>query len=154
MWSALRFCYTLLVILWKNRVDKLYWHVKFRSTWQQRNEKETDTTGWALLLNLCKLRHNFSQEDLAMHFGVNQSTVSRLYSCWTKILEACMNEFPLWPDETSIHESVPAAFKNPHILTHVSSSMLRRLRTTAPVTRYSVTDVVWLQASNFQALHH
>ena len=27
-----------------------------------------------MLLTLCKLRHNFSQEDLAMRFGVNQST--------------------------------------------------------------------------------
>ena len=47
-----------------------------------------------------------------MRFGVNQSTVSRLYSCWTKIFEACINEFPLWPDKTSIQESVPAAFNN------------------------------------------
>ena len=46
-----------------------------------------------MLLTLCKLRHNFSQEDLAMRFGVNQSTMSRSYSCWTKILEACINEF-------------------------------------------------------------
>ena len=51
-----------------------------------------------MLSTLCKLRHNFSQEDLAMRFGVNQSTMSRLYSCWTEILEACINEFPLWPD--------------------------------------------------------
>ena len=27
-------------------------------------------------------------------------------------LEACINEFPLWPDKTSIQESVPATFKN------------------------------------------
>ena len=65
-----------------------------------------------MMLTLCKLRHNFSQEDLATRFGVNQSTMSRLYSCWTKILEACINEFPLWLDKTSIQESVPATFKN------------------------------------------
>ena len=40
------------------------------------------------------------------------------------------------------------------ILTHVSSSILRRLRLTALTTRCSVTDVVRLQASNFQELHH
>ena len=39
-------------------------------------------------------------------------TVSRLHSCWTKILEARINEFPLWPDKTLIQESVPATFKN------------------------------------------
>ena len=87
-------------------------HVKFQWTWQQRKEKETEARGWALLLTLCKLRPNFSQEDLAMRFGVNQSTVSRLYSCWTKIFEACINEYHLWPDKTSIQESVPAALKN------------------------------------------
>ena len=65
-----------------------------------------------MLSTLCNLRHNFSQEDLAMRFGVNQSAMSRLYSCSTKILEACINEFPLWPDKTSIQESVPATFKN------------------------------------------
>ena len=65
-----------------------------------------------MLLTLCKLRNNVSQEDLAMRFGVNPSTMSRLYSCWTKILEACINEFPLWLENTSIQESVPATFKN------------------------------------------
>ena len=62
-----------------------------------------------------------SQGDLAMRFGVNQSTIamSRLYSCWTKILEACINEFPLWPDKTSIQESVPSTFKNLYPDTHV-----------------------------------
>ena len=40
------------------------------------------------------------------------------------------------------------------ILTRVSSSILRKLRLTALTTRYSVSDVVRLQASNFQELHH
>ena len=47
-----------------------------------------------------------------MRFDVNQNTVSRFYSCWKKILKACINEFPLWPDKTSIQERVTAAFKN------------------------------------------
>ena len=47
-----------------------------------------------LLLTLCKLSHNFPQDDLAMRFCVNQSTVYRIFSCWTEILEACVNEFP------------------------------------------------------------
>ena len=40
------------------------------------------------------------------------------------------------------------------ILTHVSSSILRRSKLTALTTRYSVSDVVRLQASNFQERHH
>ena len=107
-----------------------------------------------MLLILCRLRHNFSQEDLAMRFGVNQSTMSRLYNCWTKILEACINEFPLWPEKTSIQESVPATFKNLYPDTRVIIDSAGRLRLTALTPRYSVSDVVRLQASNFQELHH
>ena len=73
-----------------------------------------------LLLTLCKLRHNFPQDDLAMRFCVNQSPVSRIFSCWTEILEACVNEFPLWPDKISVQEDMPAAFQNLYAETHVS----------------------------------
>ena len=84
---------------------------------------------------LCKLRHNFSQEDLATRFGVNQSTMSRLYSCWTKILEACINEFPLWPDKTSIQESVPATFKNlyPDTRVIIDSAVIETNRSHNPI---------------------
>ena len=64
------------------------------------------------LLTLCKLRHNCPQDDLAMCFCVNQSTVYRVFSCWTEILEACVKEFPLWPDKISDQEDMPAAFQN------------------------------------------
>ena len=97
MWSVLSFCYTLLVILRKNRVNTPYcWTPSnFDGHDSRGKEKETGARGWAMLLTLCKLRHNFSQEDFAMRFGVHQSTMSRLYSCWMKILEACISEFPL-----------------------------------------------------------
>ena len=72
-----------------------------------------------LLLTLCKLRHNFPQDDLAMRFCVYQSTVYRIFSCWTEILEACVNEFPLWPDKISDQEDMPAAFQNLYADTHV-----------------------------------
>ena len=88
-----------------------------------------------------------------MRFDVNQSTVSRFYSCWTKILEACINEFPLWPDKTSRMRNMHLPSRT-CILTQVSSSMLRRLRLTALATRYSVSGMVRLQASNFQELRH
>ena len=72
-----------------------------------------------LLLTLCKLRHNFPQDDLAMRFCVNQSTVYKIFSCWTEILEACVNEFPLWPDKISDQEDMPAAFQNLYADTRV-----------------------------------
>ncbi len=64
-----------------------------------------------LILTLCKLRHNFPEGDLALRFGVHQSTVSRIVSCWTEILEACIDEFPLWPDKDVIQRHMPAVFK-------------------------------------------
>ena len=106
-----------------------------------------------MMLTLCKLIHNFSQEGLSTRFGVNQSTMSRLYSCWTKILEACINEFPFGRTRLRFR-IVCQLLSRASILTHVSSSILRRLRLTALTTRYSVSDVVRLQASNFQELHH
>ena len=75
-----------------------------------------------LLLTLCKLRHNFPQDDLAMRFCVNQSTVSRIFSCWTEILEACVNEFPLWPDKISVQEEMPAAFQNLYLPSWIVNS--------------------------------
>ena len=104
-------------------------------------------------VDFVQVRHNFSQEDLATRFGVNQSTMSRLYSCWTKILEACINEFPLWLDKTSMQESVSATFKNLYPDTRVIIDSAE-IELTALTTRYSVSDVVRLQASNFQELHH
>ena len=90
-----------------------------------------------MLLTLCKLRHNFSQEDLAMRFGVNQSTMSRLYTCWTKILEARINEFPLWPDRTLIQESMPASFKNlyPDTRVIIDSAEIETDRSHNPILR-------------------
>ena len=97
MWSVLNFCYTMFVILRirKNRVNTLYCWTRQISMDMKAEERKGDwrqRIGYAV--DLCKLKHNFSQEDLAMRFGVNQSTMWRLYSCRTKILEACINEFP------------------------------------------------------------
>ena len=43
----------------------------------------------------------------------------RIFSCWTEILEACANEFPLWPDKISDQENKPAAFQNLYADTRV-----------------------------------
>ena len=58
------------------------------------------------------------------------------------------------PNKTSIQESVPSTFKNLYPDTRVIIAILRRLRLTALTSRYSVSDVGQLQASNFQELHH
>ena len=106
--------------------DRAGWQAKMASHSLPQNAIAMFVTGIdhlrsedELLLTLCKLRHNFPQDDLAMRFCVNQSTVSRIFSCWTEILEACVNEFPLWPDKISDQEDMPAAFQNLYADTRV-----------------------------------
>ena len=90
-----------------------------------------------------------------MRFGVNQSTIIlRLYSCWTKILEAYINKFPLWPDKTSIQESVPATFKNlfpdPRVI--IDSAEIETDRSHNPIIslwRGSTTSVELSRAASF-----
>ena len=64
-----------------------------------------------LLLTLCKLRHNFPQDDLAKRFGLHQSTVSHVFSSWIETIEACMDEFHLWPDREVIQANMPTVFR-------------------------------------------
>ena len=40
------------------------------------------------------------------------STIPKRTSASTCILEACVKEFPLWPDKISVQEDMPAAFQN------------------------------------------
>ena len=72
-----------------------------------------------LLLTLCKLRHNFPEEDLGVRFGVDQSTVSRIFSCWLETLDACMQEIPMWPSKEETQALMPAAFRSKYGNTRV-----------------------------------
>lgn len=64
-----------------------------------------------LLLTLCKLRHKFPEEDLAVRFGVHQSTISRIFACWLETLDAAIQEVPLWPAKDDVQELMPSVFK-------------------------------------------
>ena len=57
------------------------------------------------------LRHKFPQGDLAKCLGVHLSTVSRVFSSWIDTIEACMDEFPLWPDREVIQANMPTVFR-------------------------------------------
>lgn len=64
-----------------------------------------------LLLTLCKLLHDFPQEDLANRFDIHRSTVSRIFSSWMELIEAVMDEYPLSPDKEVIQGHMPHIFK-------------------------------------------
>lgn len=53
-----------------------------------------------LLLVLMRLRHNFTQNDLACRFNIEQSSVSRLINNWVPLLSAQLKGLIKWPQTT------------------------------------------------------
>ena len=64
-----------------------------------------------LFLTLMKLRHDFPEEDLAMRFSIDQTTVSRVFSAWVETLDACFAEVPIWPSKQTITKFMPLVFQ-------------------------------------------
>ena len=52
-----------------------------------------------ILLVLMKLRLNLEQEDLAFHFEINQSTVSRIFHKWIVVMAEKLKFLIRWPTE-------------------------------------------------------
>ena len=50
-----------------------------------------------LLMTLMRIRLAREEQDLAYHFGVSQSTVSRITSMWINILYLRLGLIPIWP---------------------------------------------------------
>ena len=59
---------------------------------QRANETLSPTQ--KLLLVLMRLRHNHTQSDLACHFNVEQSSVSRILNHWIPLLSARLIKWP------------------------------------------------------------
>ena len=70
-----------------------------------------------LLLTLCKLRHNFPEDDLAQRFNIHQTTVSRIFSSWIETMDACFKEVVLWPERDDVRRSLPEVFKEQYATT-------------------------------------
>ena len=72
-----------------------------------------------LLLCLVKLRHDFPESDLAMRFGVDQSTVSRIFSCYIRCMYFSMKEVDIWPSRALVQRFLPDVFKEKYPHTRV-----------------------------------
>ena len=72
-----------------------------------------------LLLTLVKLRHNFPESDLALRFGISQSTVSRIFCAWIRCLYHSFREIPIWPPRKHIDIFMPESFKAKYPTTRV-----------------------------------
>lgn len=72
-------------------------------------------TGWAIPLDefflmLCKLRHNFSEDDLAISFNIHQSTVSQIFPSWIEIMGACFMKVNWWPPRAAVQRNLLPVF--------------------------------------------
>ncbi|CAM4548289.1 unnamed protein product [Leuciscus chuanchicus] len=64
-----------------------------------------------LLITLMKLRLNLLQGDLAERFGVSQSIVSKVISCWLDIMEEKMRCYIPWLPRETIQATMPQCFR-------------------------------------------
>ncbi|XP_065195428.1 uncharacterized protein LOC135827887 [Sycon ciliatum] len=72
-----------------------------------------------LLLTLVKLRHAFPESDLALRFGIDQSTVSRIFSTYIRCMYFSMKEVDIWPSRALIDRYMPDVFKDKYPRTRV-----------------------------------
>ena len=64
-----------------------------------------------LFLILVRLRLNLKEQDLANQFEISISSVSRAFTTWINFCYLCLGSLPCWPDRTTIHNTMPVAFK-------------------------------------------
>lgn len=62
-------------------------------------------------LFLCRLRQGFPEQDLATHFHISQSTVSRICVTWVNFLYYMLGTLPIWPTRKTVDELMPECFK-------------------------------------------
>lgn len=59
------------------------------------------------------------EQDLADHFGVSCSIVSRIFTTWINFLYIKLKEIPLWPPREVVHSSMPKSFREKYRMTRV-----------------------------------
>lgn len=64
-----------------------------------------------LLLTLMRLRLSLSGEDLGYHFGIHQSTVSRVFANTLDVLYAKLKCLIIWPDREVLRRTLPMDFR-------------------------------------------
>ena len=60
---------------------------------------------------LIRLRLNLLERDLAIRFGVHESTISRTFTRWINYLYLTFGGLPLWPTWEKVERSMPECFK-------------------------------------------
>ncbi|XP_077982798.1 uncharacterized protein LOC144437668 isoform X1 [Glandiceps talaboti] len=61
---------------------------------------------------LMKLRLNLLDEDLSYRFGVDQSTISRIFNRWVPVMSSRLSSFIIWPDREVLRSTMPLCFRD------------------------------------------
>ena len=64
-----------------------------------------------LFLTLVRLRLNLKEHDLAKRFEISVSSVSRIFITWINYAYLRLGMLPIWPDRSTIKETMPGVFK-------------------------------------------
>lgn len=56
-------------------------------------------------------RLNLTTQDLAYHFNICQSTISRIFAKWLDAAFLCMKKTIIWPDRENLTKTTPLSFK-------------------------------------------
>jgi hypothetical protein len=67
-----------------------------------------------LLITLMKIKLGLLTHDLAKRFGISDSCISNIFKTYTKILAESLKFMIFWPDQETIRETLPKAFKKPY----------------------------------------
>lgn len=65
-----------------------------------------------LFITLSRIKLGLKEQFLADHFGLHQSTVSRIFTKTVPILAQILKRFVFLPPKEEIQANMPAAFKN------------------------------------------
>ena len=68
---------------------------------------------------LVRLRLGLLEQDLAYHFGVSQSTVSRIINTWINFIYLQLKQIPLWIPRDLTQLNMPRCFKDKYPFTRV-----------------------------------
>ena len=63
------------------------------------------------VLVLMKLRLNMPCQELAFRFGVNVTTISRIFSCWIRVMGVRLAPLIFWPERDQLWKTMPVCFQ-------------------------------------------
>ncbi|XP_078585178.1 uncharacterized protein LOC144867211 [Branchiostoma floridae x Branchiostoma japonicum] len=68
---------------------------------------------------LCRVRQGLAENDLAVRFGVSQSSVSRLLITWANYLYFMLGSLAIWPSRSVVDKNMPECFRKTYPKTRV-----------------------------------